>query len=192
MGRILEDNYPFNRAPVYNQAPRTSFFPKSNHQSGTRRIARSLPWGSISRRPPRGLPSARPDHQLPRTSPPLTPALLTPATAPLASARAGPCPQRQRRGQAPSVRGGSSSRFPPPVSRGRAKARSGEPRACPRRSSVPRRQPRTVTSASATSFVARSAPSCQRRLAHARHESPPCACSPPARVFDMFSGRGKV
>jgi len=106
MGRILEGNYPFNRAPVYNQAPRTSFFPKSNHQSGTRRIARSSPWGSISHRPPRGLPSARPDHQPPRTSPPLTPALLTPATAPLASARAGPCPQRQRRGQAPSVRGG--------------------------------------------------------------------------------------
>ena len=140
--------------------------------------------------------TAQPPLSSPRPpcpAPPLTSALLTPATATPHLRSRRPRPQRQRAEAKlhPSA-AGSSSRFPPPVSRGRAKARNGEPRACPRRSSVPRRQPRTVTSASATSFVARSAPSCQRRLAHARHESPPCACSPPARVFDMFSGRGKV
>ena len=178
MGRILEGNYPFIRAPVQNnkllpqnrchriKLPRTGFFPKWNHQFGTRHIIRSLPW----------------DRSLAghcAASPRLAPATMSLPSAHLGFAHAGHCDPSPplapapsaaaaRRGQAPSIRGGVELRVSSPMSRGRAQARngqpSGEPGACPCCLSVPCRRPRTGSSASATSFVVRSALSRQRRL----------------------------
>ena len=193
MGRILEGNYPFNRAPVYNQAPRTSFFPKSNHQSGTRRIARSLPWGSISRRPPRGLPSARPDHQPPRPSPPLTPALLTPATAPPRlrsrrplSAAAAPRPSsiRPRRGRAPGFLHPCHAAAPRLATESHELAHAARLSHAGSLVLSPPPQPRALSRV-LPRLASASSPTRAMNLLR------PLALLQP-RVFDMFSARGKV